>query len=290
MEPALVDGKTLPRDALVGGPGRALVHLGGAIPHPEREVDVRRHVEGVRGRRRNLRVGLGVAQTQWRVSGVVIGVDQVVHGPGVLRIRPCDVLDDGRRAHVGDDVAAAVAGTEQRQRVEGLHLEVVRVLVVHPAHLGRVAGVARQLVPLAEERVNRPQPVPLLVAGRLREPLFARGPQPAQRLAGALGRRLRPQRVVVGHRLAPIRHREVWRRLLGLDERILRVLVLEGVEEEHAANERLLGGAGLRGRKLNSPERLLPRIGQGNCGHGQSEGQRSDGDRAEHGRGPPPAV
>ena len=36
------------------------------------------------------------------------------------------------------------------------------------------------------------------------------------------------------------------------------------------------------------PSASCLRIGQGNCGHGQREGQRSDGDRAEHGRGPPP--
>ena len=52
------------------------------------------------------RVGLGVAQTQRRVSGIVVGVDQVVHGAGMLRVRACDVLDDGRRAHVGGEVAA----------------------------------------------------------------------------------------------------------------------------------------------------------------------------------------
>ena len=248
---------------------------------------MRRHVEGVRGGRRNLPVGLGVAQAKRRVRRVVVGMDQVVHRPGMQRVRADHILDDGRRAHVGGEVAPAVAGAEQRERVERLHFQIVGIPVVHPAHVGGIGRIARQLLALAVERLDGAQPHLLLVVAGLGQALVSARAQPAERGAGRVGRRLAPERVVVCHRLAPIGHRERRSGLLSLHERLFRIVVLERVEKKHAANESVLSRAGLGSGEVDFPERVLLRE-RGRAGdERQHDGHEEDGCGAMHRQGPP---
>jgi hypothetical protein len=121
----------------------------------------------MRRRRRDLRVGIRVSQAERRVDRIVVGVDQVVGRAGVLRVLRIDLLDERRGAHVDRKVAAAVAGAEDRERVERRDFIVGRILVVHPLHRIGVGEIARQLFAGAEQFLNRAEPVFLLFGRRL---------------------------------------------------------------------------------------------------------------------------
>ena len=95
----MAGGSPLPLDPGVRG------REGGAIrrlrlgPQAQLEEDVRRHVERVARLGRDLGVGARRAETQPCVLGVVVVVQQVMKGPGMLGVRPKDGLENfDRRA------------------------------------------------------------------------------------------------------------------------------------------------------------------------------------------------
>src|SRR5690606_41568996 len=67
---------------------------------------------------------------------------------------------------------------------------------------------------------------------------------------------LHPDRVVVRHGLAPVGHGEVGVEALRLAEGVAGLVVLEGVEEQEAAEERRLGLRGAGVREIGFPEGL----------------------------------
>jgi hypothetical protein len=122
------------------------------VPHPELDEDVRRHVQRVRGGRRDLGIGARGVETQNRVIRIVERVDDVVRGARMLRIALEDLLRDRRGLHRVACVADAGApGAEQRQCIQTRDFVVRRVFRVELAHDAGVGDVARQLVAGAEQ-------------------------------------------------------------------------------------------------------------------------------------------
>ena len=91
---------------------------------------------------------------------------------------------------------------------------------------------------------------------------------------GGIAVLLHPDRVVVRERLAPVRHREVRVEALRLLEGLAGVLVLEAVEHEEAAQERLLRlGRARVGELGRTVAGLRERGGREDNGEEQERGQ-----------------
>ncbi len=213
------------------------VRVHDVVPHAEGHEDVRRHVLRVAGVRRDLGVGPRRLQPEGCVHGIVEGVDDVVGRSRVVGIGVEDGLSDGGRARVGREVALAVGAPQDRQRVEGARLHVRGMGGRQPGHRAHVRRVPLRLGSLAVQDVERREVRRLPLGGRPRPPCRRRG-----RVAGQRGQRrllvlLPPERVVVGHRLAPVRHGEVRVLLLSRPKGERRILELEGMEEEDALDE-----------------------------------------------------
>ena len=134
---------------------------------------------------------------------------------------------------------------------------VVRPLLVHPRQGRRVGDVAGQLVARAVvERLHRLEERLLLGQLGLGQPGLVRRGQLLERLLGLVEILLRPQRMVVAHRLAPVGEREVRVGLLRLLEGDGRLVELEVVQRLDAGEERLLRAGGPRRRKGDRAELL----------------------------------
>ena len=174
------------------------------------------------GGRRDLRVPARRFQSENRVIGRIAGVDQVVRCPRMARIALEHVHRDGRRLHRPLDVGAVAGIRVERERVEERDLVVFRKLFVQLRQTLHPCGVI------------------FFVQGArgFDEALFGRrelGVGRNLRQRGLGGRRvlLAPERMVVGHRLAPVRDR-ARRRGLRLHERVAGVFVDERMQIEHA--------------------------------------------------------
>ena len=257
VKAAHLDVELLLGPARVGGFHRAFVNRRGLIPHAQRHIDVRGHVQRVRRGRRNLRIRIGVAQAERGVHWIVVRVDQVVRRAGMLRVLRVDLFHQRGGLHVDGEVPAVVAGAEQRQCIERRDLIVLRKLLVHAAQLLGIGQVAGQLIAGAVQAVERRQPFFFLGGGRLGPTRLGCGRQAGERGVRLLRRRLLPYGVVVGHGLAPIRHRKSRVRLLRLLEGFLRIVVLEAVHQQHAPPERRLGSRRSGGGEVNLAELVL---------------------------------
>ena len=199
-------------------------------------------------RRRDLGVGVGGVEGQRRVVGIVERVDDEVRGAGVIRVLGEDPFGNRRGQRLAAEAGVARAHrAEQRQRVPGRHLVVVRPLLVHPRQGRRIRDVAGQLVAGAVvERLHRLEERLLLGQLRLGQPGLVRRGQLLERLLGLVEILLRPERMVVAHRLAPVGEREVRVGLLRLLEGDGGLVELEAVQRLDAGEERLLGASGSR--------------------------------------------
>ena len=140
-------------------------------------------------------------------------------------------------------------------------LVVVRILLVHLRHHVRVRDVARELVAGAEiEHVLRLEERLLLRQLGLGQPRLVRRRQPLEHRLRLVEVLLRPQRMVVAHRLAPVGHRELRVGGLRLLERHGRLVELEVVQGLHAREEGVLRGGCARGGKRDRPELLRGRL------------------------------
>ncbi len=240
---------------------------------------MRRHVLGVAGGGRDLRVGPRRTQPQRRVHRIVVGVDQVMGGARVLWVVAKHLLHHRRRSHVGRDVPALVGCAQQRHCVEGGGLVVVRILRVQAAHGVGVGEVARPLVAVAVQHLQRPQVVFLALGSCLSEPRLRCRAQPAQRSQRRLTVLLLPDRMVVSHRLAPVGEREVGVELLSLAKSLGGVGILEAVQQQNASQEGLLRSrrAGVRELDPSQVRRLRAgQLGQRRRDQGAGEGVGDD--------------
>ncbi len=261
---ARVAGQPLPLDPLVGDvPGR-FVRRHHLVPHAQRDEDVRGHVLGVAGGGRDRRVGPRRTQPQRRVHRIIVGVDQVMGGARVLRVVAERFLDDRRRPHICRDVSALVGGSEKRQRVECGRFVVVRILLPQAAHRIGVGEVARSLVAVTVQDIQRAQVVLFAVGRCLGQPRFGRRSQPTQRRQRRLTVLLLPDGMVVRHRLAPVGEGEVGVDALSLAKRLGGVGILEAVEQQNASQEGLLRCRRAGVGELDPPQ--VRRLGAGRIG------------------------
>jgi hypothetical protein len=128
--------------------------------------------------------------------------------------------------------SAAVGQPEERQRMESGRLAVVRVLPMDPLHGGRICPIARRLLARTVECPDRVE------IGALARHNVQSVRQPGQHLPSGLHvLRVTPDRVVVGHGLAPIGHGEVWLDRLGGAKLFQRLRIPEGMQRGEAAQE-----------------------------------------------------
>jgi hypothetical protein len=251
-------------------------------------------VEGVARLGGDARVRAGGGEREARVLGIVVVVDQVVEGARVLGVEAEDLLEDGRRLLL--DLAAdervlvqvVSARAEERGRayrrahegegMEGKHFRVVGMGRGEASHGLGVRAVARRLVPAPEQDLDRREEAPLAVGPRLPGPRLGRRAKPLQDLAGLLRVLVEPERLVVGHGLAPVGQGEAGIDSLRFQEGLDGVLVLEVVERGHAAQER-----GLRGGRAGVGKADGRQEGE----HGEREGAHGLAMLARERRRPP---
>ena len=148
------------------GPVGGIVGSHHAFPQPELHEDVRRHVQGVGGARRNLRVHPRGRQGQDRVLRIVEGVNDEVRCTRVLRIAREHLHGDGTGTHLpAEPLVTTPDGAEQGQGVERRNLVVLGVGLVQMSHRLGIGDVPGQLVAGAVEDINRFHETPL-VSGR----------------------------------------------------------------------------------------------------------------------------
>jgi hypothetical protein len=233
------------------------------VPHAELYEDVRRHMERVRCGRRDLRVRACGRKAKRRMIRIVERVDDEVRRARMVRVLLEHLLYDGRRERLtAKTLVAGPHRAEQRQRIQRGDLVVVRRLFIHARHRVRVRLIARELVARRVEQLIDGFDVRLLLRQLcLREPAIECRRELAERLFRRVDIYLRPERMVVAHRLAPIGERESRIRLLGFPERFGRLVELEAVKVLHAFDERGLRRRGARGLKLNRAELRRLRTG-----------------------------
>jgi hypothetical protein len=105
--------------------------LGGNVLRPQAQprIDVPRHVECMRARRRDLAIVVGGGQPVWGHPRVVARVDDVVHHAGMIGIL-CEERRQHRHRLVLRRKARVVTplGRKQRKRVEGAGIHIVRIV------------------------------------------------------------------------------------------------------------------------------------------------------------------
>ena len=237
--------------------GRHEIALNRLRPHAQQHVDVRGHVQRVGHGRRELRVAAGGGQSARGERRVVVAVDHVVSGAGMVGRRGEDLLGDLRRAFLARiGLVVRIGRGLKRQRVEGHDLAIVRIALRHLLHQLAVCERARaviELVRVLEERLRGRDEVAL--ARRL----GARGcrlldglPSPLERRR----RRRRPDLRPAAQGQAPVGHRAVGVGLSDGRKRLRRLEVPERVQERDGPLERLLHGRAARDREPHLPDLL----------------------------------
>ena len=94
MVAAAMERLPLSAQAIFRDRNRLLVGLDHLVPLPEGGVDVGDHVLSMRRCRCDLGVGTGSTEPERCMDGVVVGVNQIVSGTGVLGILRVDLLGD----------------------------------------------------------------------------------------------------------------------------------------------------------------------------------------------------
>jgi hypothetical protein len=193
------------------------------------------------------------------VHRVVVGVDQVVQHPRVLGIAVEEHLQHARGLHevpvaVGAGLAAGERRADQGEGVEARGLQVVRPALVERAHGLGVGALPCGLLALAIEDLHRGQPSLLAVGGCLGGARLRGGPEALQRGLGGVAVLLRPDGMVVGHRLAPVREGKAGIGLLRVAESVGRFVVPETVERGHTTQEVRLGLGLAGGRKVDAAQ------------------------------------
>ena len=232
-------------DPGIGRGIRRLIRKCRLTPHPELQKNVRRHVPRVARGRRRLGVGAGGRQREMRVGRIVVVVQKVVQCARMPGVRPQHLFENRRHARLGRAAGKRRAVSlvrihrtrqssrhcaEQRQRIEGGDFRIVRELRVVRRHRARVRGTPRGDVAGAKQRFDGGQEPAFAFGaglGRPRDGVRRQARQDAPRGGDVF---VLPERLVVGHRLAPVGHRETRIDLLCLDEGGVGVFVFEVVE------------------------------------------------------------
>ena len=234
----------------------------------------------VPGRRCDFRVRPRRAQTERRMDGIVVRVNQVVRQAGMVGMGGKQRFEYGRRSHVDREVAAAMGRSEQRQRVKRCGIHIVRVLARQAGHGVGEGKVAAVLVAVAVQDLDGAHVVLLAFGSGFRDSRLSRRCEASERLERRVAILLHPHGVGVGHRLAPVGHREVGVELLRFSEQHCCCAVFEVVKLREAfEKEWLRCGRARVGKAHFSNAR---RLSGGGDGHG--ERGRNQDDAALHSR------
>ena len=117
--------------------GRSLIRSDRFIPHPQTCKDVRRHVQRVRHPWRDRSITLRSGEPALGQRRIVVAMDQVMNDTRVIWVLFPKLFEDGgclelfRQARV---VRCRVAYSQDRETVERLGFEIVRILVAELTH------------------------------------------------------------------------------------------------------------------------------------------------------------
>ena len=252
-------------------------------PHAEQHVDVRGHVQRMRHRRRELVVAARGVEAALGQRRVVVAVDDVVRGAGMIRLGGHDLLGQlSRFLLLGVGLVVRLRGGLQRERVEGHRLAVLRIASVHLGHrllVGERSCLVVELVPVLVEGLGGGDPIALaLRLGRRGLGLLDRFP-PALEVRRA---RRRPDLIPQAHGDAPVAHRAVRVRLGDGGERLHRLEVPERVQERDPALERLLHRRIAGDGKRHLPDLVTRRLRRRRRDHEKSDNRQTRPDEVPH--------
>ena len=129
MKGPILQCQSLALDSLLSSHPGGLIGFDHIIPHTQGHEDVRRHVLCVRGSRGDPCIPSRSTQTQGGVDWVVIGVDQVMGGSGVIGVFAEDLFGDTGRLHIYGKVSLALTCSQQGQCIKTGSVEVIGVLL-----------------------------------------------------------------------------------------------------------------------------------------------------------------
>ena len=204
--------------------------------------------------------------------GVVERVDDEVRRAGVARILGEHSARDRGRERLSPE--ARIAGpyrAQQRQGVPSRDLVIVGPARVQLGQILGVRAVARELVVGAVvEEIDRLEQGALLRQSRFRDARCACRCERFEHALSGLAVLLRPERVVVAHRLAPVGEREARVEGFGFAKRDGGFVELEAVQRFDAFEEFRLRGGYARGLERDRAELLRVRAREG---RGQQKAQ-----------------
>ena len=196
----------------------------------------------------------------------------------MIRVGRVDLLHYRGGLHVTRDIATVVTGAEDRQRVEGARIGIVRILAHELLHGVAVRVVTLTLVAVAVHHFDRVQVVALALGAGLGVARLSRRAERRQCGTRGVPILLLPDRVVVSLSLAPIGHGEVRIDLMRCLERLASVFVFEAVQQQQPAYEHVLGfrRARVGERQLTQALFLAPCNARRYSGNEQQDKGRDD--------------
>ena len=227
--------------------------------YPSARERVRRHVQRVRCRGRDLGVAARGFDRLGRERRDVVGVNDVVHEAGMIGLGRCQPFEDrARLQQVGVGPVGRIVGRHERHGVEGRSLGIIGVLGGEAGHRVAIGAKPRRLVDLLEigkQPAGGGNVVALTFGPGADRVRFAdrRAPGLEQRWRLDAGRKGIPP---LAERDAPLRDGASGIRLLGRREALDRRSELERVQKSHGARKRRLGGRRARSDKPNGTQLL----------------------------------
>ncbi len=214
---------------------------------------MRRHVQRVGDGGRDPRVGVGGREPVQGQLRKVVGMDDVVREARMPGLLGQELLQKGARLDlVRVGLVAGWRRGQQGQAVEDRRFVVLRVPEVDLlVRLLPGAGAGREghRVRVAVDEIDRAQEILLPIGPRADGPGLVEQPPHARHVPGRL-----PERVVEAHGDPPVAHHAPGIGFDHLRERLLGLLVPEGVEDGDREVELLLGRGRARDREVDPAE------------------------------------
>ena len=181
-------------------------------------------------------------EREWSKDGTVEGMDRIVSRTRMVTVLLEQVQGDGAGPHVEPlgQVARRDGGAQQREGVERRHFRIVGILLVQLAHRVHVAYTALCSVTLSPEDLDGAQEALFTLRGRFGQSLTCGWSQALERSSRLRRVHPREQGVVVGERLAPVRHGEARIDPLSRAELLAGLYPTEAVQKGHSPEEVLL--------------------------------------------------
>src|SRR5215208_1827623 len=131
------------------------------------------------------------------MSGIVVRVDDVMRGAGMIRIFPEDSLSYRSRAQIGRHISNTLVQPKKRERIKRLSFHVGRIVPGHAFHRGGIERVPAKLRPFTVKNLDSIQICLLSGGGSPSLPGLTGRSEPRQDLARRRYVLLVPYRMVV---------------------------------------------------------------------------------------------